>query len=145
MSPLRITVIDHQTRQIVCERSFTDFPVKIGRGDDNHLALPYPFVSGAHAEVRRDRDALHLHVLAARNGLAIGARRLEPGASIAVERRLVAAIGSLELRLDAAHADAPAPAPAPDGPDLSALLAAPRDLPATSGTIDPDALPILPD
>lgn len=125
MEALKITVVDHQLQQIVCERTFERFPVKIGRGTASDLALDYPFVSSRHAEVRRHGESLRLCDLGARNALAVGARRV-PAGGVVVGARLVATIGPLELRFALAG---PARAPLPSRA-------------AASGTID--ELPSLP-
>jgi hypothetical protein len=125
MEALKITVVDHQLQQIVCERTFERFPVKIGRGSASDLALDYPFVSARHAEIRHQAGALRLCDLGARNALAVGARRV-PAGGVVVGARLVATIGPLELRLALAG---PARAPLPDRA-------------AAAGTIDD--LPSLP-
>lgn len=145
MLPLRITVIDHQTREVVCERSFADVPVRIGRHADNHLALPYAFISAWHAEIRGDGEALRLHDLGARNGLAVGARRLDAGSSIAVDRCVVASIGPLELRLEPTAPATPASPIVDEASDMPDFETGPRDLAPTAGTIDSDALPDMPD
>lgn len=145
MLPLRITVIDHQTREVVCDRSFADLPVRIGRHEDNHLALPYAFISAWHAEVRRDGGELRLYDLRARNGLSVGARRLDAGAFVALDRCVVASIGQLELRLEPAAPAAPAATIDESASDMPVFDTAPRDLKPTAGTIDGDVLPDMPD
>ncbi|MCY1013075.1 FHA domain-containing protein [Nannocystis pusilla] len=54
MGVLSFTVVDHQTRNVVFNRRFDRFPVRIGRHEDNDVRLDYPFVSRWHAEVRQD-------------------------------------------------------------------------------------------
>lgn len=145
MLPLRIRVIDHQTRQTVCDRSFTEMPVRIGRHEDNHLSLPYAFISAWHAEVRREGDALRLVDLGARNGLSVGARRLDAGAVVAVDGCLVASIGPLELRLEPTVEAAAAPVVDEAASDMPDFITGPRELAPKAGTIDADVLPELPD
>lgn len=144
MLPLRITVIDHQTGKVVCERSFAELPVRIGRHEDNHLALPYAFISSWHAEIRREGEELRLCDLGARNGLAIGSRRIDPGSSVAIARCVIAAIGPLELRLEPTAPDAPPPV-SDEPTDMPDFGTGARELPAKSGTIDADVLPDMPD
>lgn len=125
MDCLRVVVTDHHRQQIVCDRTFSRYPVRIGRDGASEVRLDYPFISVRHAEIRRESDALRLLDLGARNRLAIGARRLPPE-GVLLGARAVATIGPLELRFDLAG-----PVPEP----LAAHGAA-------SGTIDD--LPSIP-
>lgn len=125
MDSLRVVVTDHQRQRVVCDRTFDRYPIRIGREPASELRLDYPFISARHAEVRREADALRLCDLGARNGLAVGARKLPPG-GVLLGPRAVATIGPLELCFELA------------GP-------VPVELPgqaAASGTIDD--LPSLP-
>ncbi len=143
MPSLRITVTDHQTRRIVCERLFDVFPVRIGRDTGNDVVLPFTFVSAWHAELRADGETLRLCDLGATNGLSIGQRRIPAGGAVPVATRVIATVGALELCLDPiliAAASALAPT-ADDGPELPGG-APPRSPAAASGTLD-DALPVF--
>lgn len=139
MRSMQITVVDHKTRRIVCERLFDVFPIRIGRDGGNDVVLPFPFVSAWHAEVRGEGEALRLCDLGATNGLFIGPRRIAGGGAVPLTDRLVVTVGELELRLEVVRPDAPAePAESDDLPRLPGA-AAPRGAAAASGSID--ALP----
>lgn len=101
MPSLRVTVFDHQQQRVVCEALVDRYPARVGRGPSNEIDLPYPFVSSRQAEVRSEGGRLRLHDLGARNHLAVGARRL-PAEGVPVAARLVASLGPLELRFEAA-------------------------------------------
>lgn len=139
MRSMQITVVDHKTRRIVCERLFDVFPIRIGRDSGNDVVLPFPFVSAWHAEVRGDGEALRLCDLGATNGLFIGPRRIAGGGAVPLTDRLVVTVGELELRLEVIRPDAPAqPAESDDLPRLPGA-AVTRGAATASGSID--ALP----
>jgi predicted component of type VI protein secretion system len=142
MSSVHIVVIDHQAGKRLVDRSFAEFPVRIGREAGSHVELAYPFVSRRHAELQRSGDELRLHMLSEKNELALGGRRLAAGASVPLVGPLVAAIGALELRIVPAAAAAPAPLPAAasdDVPDLRGL--APAQLAPRQGVLDSELAP----
>jgi len=142
MPSLRITVTNHQTRRVVCERLFDVFPVRVGRDAGNDVVLPFGFVSAWHAELRADGETLRLCDLGATNGLSIGQHRIPAGGAVPVTTRLIATVGALELCLDPVLRTAPPPEMAADeGPDLPGATPS-RSAAATSGTLD-DALPIF--
>ncbi len=138
---MQITVVDHKTRQTVCDRLFDVFPVRIGRDSGNDVVLLFPFVSAWHAEVRGDGDGLRLCDLGATNGLFIGPHRIAGGGAVPLIDRLVVTVGELELRLEVPRRDVPAESTA-EADDLPHLTegAAPRGAVAASGSIG-DALP----
>lgn len=144
MDKLRITVIDHQTQRVVCDRRFDGFPVRIGRSAGNHVELAYPYVSAWHAEIRCEGAALKLHDLGTSNGLTLDGRRLPAGGAVPIGAAVVVTIGPLELRLQdlQQRPDELPRAPAPEGPEIAGVAAS-RDRVEASGTIADDAPPQL--
>ncbi len=145
---MRITVIDQDLGKRLLDRSFGDFPVRIGRDAGSDVALPYGFVSRHHAEVRRDGDDLYLCVLDVKNQLSVDQRLFSAGSAVPLSRRLVVAIGTLELRLDPTLAQASPPTrPAELAPDdgLPVFDLDARDVVVAHGEIDGDAMPALPE
>jgi type VI secretion system protein ImpI len=66
------------------ERTFDDFPVRIGRDPLNELPLDYPFVSKFHAVVDLRGDRLILRDLGSRNGtvLRVPTERIPPNEAV---------------------------------------------------------------
>ncbi len=60
----------------VLERSFTKFPVRIGRSSLNDLQLDFGFVSQFHAVVERNEHTLFLRDLGSRNGSMISGAKV---------------------------------------------------------------------
>lgn len=147
MISVHVTVIDQELGKCLLDRSFSDFPVCIGRESGSDVELPYGFVSRHHAEIRRDGDELHLCVLAVKNQLSVDHRLFAAGSSVPLSRRLVVAIGALELRLDPTlpRAQALAPGDEPDELGLPVFAPDPRDVVAAHGEIHNDAMPSLPE
>lgn len=129
MGVLSFTVVDHQTRNVVLNRRFDRFPVRIGRHEDNDVRLDYPFVSRWHAEVRQGpAGGYFLHALALHNGFTVAAARLEAGAAMPIAGRLIATLGTLELQIE--EVDAPTGRAAPPAATASSKDAELPDLPA---------------
>lgn len=130
MGSLRVVVTDHHRQHVVCDRTFDRYPVRIGRDAASEVVLDYPFISARHAEVRREADALRLCDLGARNGLAVGPRRL-PRDGVVLGPRAVATIGPLELCF---HLAGPAALP-----DHTAAAGTIDDLPSLPAVDSPHA------
>lgn len=143
MISVHVTVIDQELGERLLDRTFSEFPVRIGREAGSDVELRYGFVSRHHAEVRREGDELHLYVLAVKNQLSVDRQLLAAGSAVPLTRRLVVAIGALELRLDPALPSAPALAPTDEG--LPVFEPEARDVVAAHGEIAGDAMPSLPD
>lgn len=59
--------------------TFAEFPVRIGRDEENEMYLGYEFVSRWHARIERDEeDRLFLIDAGSRHGVTYGDRQLEP-------------------------------------------------------------------
>ena len=128
MGGLTITINDLATGRQVYAGTFERFPVRIGRHEENEVALTtFSFVSRWHAEVRADpHGAISLVALAAGNPLKIANQSLASGAALPIEGRLTATLSTLELIFACSRAPARPATPA------SASTSSPPD------SVDPD-------
>ena len=155
MASVRITVIDQELGKRLLDRHFSEFPVRIGRDPGSDVALPYGFVSRHHAEVRRDGDDLYLCLLDVKNQLSVDQRLFSAGSAVPLTRRLVVAIGTLELRLDptlqpsaspsSSSSSSPSSPSSPEDPGMPRFDLEERDVVVAHGEIDGVVMPALPD
>ncbi len=76
---LALTVrVTNTANQQTLERTFTKFPVRIGRSSLNDLPLDFGFVSQFHAVVERNAQTIFLRDLGSRNGSMISGQRVAP-------------------------------------------------------------------
>jgi type VI secretion system protein ImpI len=70
--------VTNTTSQASFEKTFTKFPVRIGRSSLNDLPLDFGFVSQFHAVVERNEQTLFLRDLGSRNGSMVAGQRVSP-------------------------------------------------------------------
>jgi predicted component of type VI protein secretion system len=75
MLKLDVRATDTRTNASL-DRSFTRFPVRLGRSSLNDFALDFPFVSQFHAVIARDGDQPVVRDLGGRNGTTAGGKKL---------------------------------------------------------------------
>ena len=95
MASLVVTVEtpDAPARELVFQSS----PVRLGRGADNEVCLPFPFVSDHHGEVRFDDRSASYMDLGSTNGTRVEGYRIVSHAPLPIVERLVVVIGTLTL------------------------------------------------
>ena len=95
MTSLVVTVeaADAPVREMV----FRSSPVRLGRGADNEVQLPFPFVSDRHGEVRFDEGGTSYVDLGSTNGTVVDGTRLGTHTPIPIAEELVIAIGTVTV------------------------------------------------
>jgi hypothetical protein len=88
-----VQTLDAPARDVV----FRTSPVRVGRGADNDLCLPFPFVSDHHGEVHFDDASASYLDLGSTNGTLVHGQRIASRIPVPIVERLVVVIGSLTL------------------------------------------------
>ncbi len=89
---------------VVREAVFVDGPVVIGRGPESDFVIVDPSVSRRHARVLSDAGTAWIEDAGSRNGLRVGAQRVEK-AVLPAAGTVRCRLGSVELELATASAD----------------------------------------
>jgi len=145
---LSIKVFDHAAGRVVCDKSISSLPVRIGRDSGNDVCLDFEFVSSWHVELRSDPEGgLMLCDLGSRNSLKIGGQKLKSGTSLALSLPNSATLGPLEFHFDETVVGTAARGESADAPNFDFLKGsaspaaqggeiADADLPPTFGGAD---------